>query len=54
MSHLLELDLENDISPVPAGRRETVRHPPIVLLSNHYQENEEPIEMSAFHVERSG
>jgi hypothetical protein len=43
MSHLLELDLENGISLVPAGRREAVGQPPDVLLSNRQQENEEPI-----------
>jgi hypothetical protein len=43
MSHLLELDLENGISFVPAGRREAVGHTPIILLSNHHQENEEHI-----------
>jgi hypothetical protein len=43
MPHLLSLDLENGISLVPAGRRETVGHPPIVLLSIYHQENEEPI-----------
>jgi hypothetical protein len=43
MSHFLELDLENGILLVPTGRREAVGHPPIVLLSNHDQENEESI-----------
>jgi hypothetical protein len=43
MPHLPELDLENGISLVPAGRREAVGHPPIVLLSNYHQENEERI-----------
>jgi hypothetical protein len=43
MSHLLELDLKNRISFVPAERREAVGHPPIILLSNHHQENEEAI-----------
>jgi hypothetical protein len=43
MSHLLELDLENDIALMPAGRREAVGHPLIVLLSNHHQGNEESI-----------
>jgi hypothetical protein len=43
MSHLLELNLENGISLVLAGRQEVVEHPPVILLSNHHQENEEPI-----------
>jgi hypothetical protein len=43
MSHLLELDLENGISLVPAGRQEAVGHPLIVSLSNYHQENEELI-----------
>jgi hypothetical protein len=43
MSHFLELDLENGIALVSAGRREVIGHPQIVLPSNHHQENEEPI-----------
>jgi hypothetical protein len=48
MSHLLELDLENGISLVPAERRESVAHPPIVLLSHHHKENEQPISNVGF------
>jgi hypothetical protein len=43
MYHLLELDLENGISFVSAGRQEVVGHPLIVSLSNYHQENEESI-----------
>jgi hypothetical protein len=53
MSHCLQLELENGISLRSAGYREAVEQLPIVLLSNHHQENEEPFEMSAFHVGRS-
>jgi hypothetical protein len=54
MFHLLSLNLENGIFLGFAGGQEAVEHPPIVLLSNCHQENEEPFEMSAVHVERSG
>jgi uncharacterized protein YcgL (UPF0745 family) len=48
MSYLLPLNLENDISLVPAGCREAVGQPPIILLSNLHQEKEERISNVGF------
>jgi hypothetical protein len=53
MFRLLQSYLENGIVFMIAGRREATEHPPIVLLSNNHQENEELFEKSAFHVERN-